>query len=84
MPIVRYRDAVDSVMRVTFDDCAIAVYGASAFVAQTGNGDTANRKSGRRHIDNLAAVAVGIVQTDDVAHVCFSFKENVRLASGWR
>lgn len=71
MAVVRYRDAVDSVVRVSFDNRAVAVYGASTFVAHTGNGDTADRKSRGHDVDNPAAVAVGIIQADDGAHVCF-------------
>ena len=68
MSVVRNSDAIDNMMRVAFDDRAIAVYRASTFVADTGNGDTAYRKSGGRDVDNLAAVTVGVIQTDDVTH----------------
>lgn len=74
MPIVRNSDAIDNMMRVAFDDRAITVYGASAFVADPGNGDTAHGKSGGCDVDNLAAVGVRIIQADDVTHVCFSFQ----------
>lgn len=74
MPVVRNSDAIDNMMRVTFDDRAITVYRASTFVADTGDGDTAHGKSGGRDVDNLAAVGVRIIQADDVTHVCFSFR----------
>lgn len=61
MPVVRNSDAIDNVMRVPFDDRAITMYRASTFVANTGDGDTAHSKPGGRDVDNLAAMAVGIV-----------------------
>lgn len=61
MPVVRNSDAIDNMIRVAFDDRAITVYRASTFVADTGNGDAAYRKSGGRDIDNLAAMTVGVV-----------------------
>lgn len=77
MPVVRNSDAIDNMMRVAFDDRAITVYRASTFIADTGNGDAAYRKSGGRDVDNLAAVAMRIVQTDDVAHVRFCTVKNL-------
>jgi hypothetical protein len=74
MSVVRNSDAIDNMMRVAFDDRAIAVYRASTFVADTGNGDTTHSKSGGRDVDNLAAVTVGVIQTDDVTHDRFSFR----------
>jgi hypothetical protein len=71
MTVVCYSEAVNNVMRVPFGNRAVPVYGASTFVADTGDGDTAHSKSGGRDVDNLAAVAVGIIQADDVAHFRF-------------
>ena len=61
MPVVRNSDAIDNMMRVAFDNCAITVYRTSTFVADTGDGDTAHSKSGGRDVDNLAAMTMGIV-----------------------
>lgn len=61
MPVVRYSDAVDNMVRVAFENRAIAVYRASTFVADTGNGDAAYSKSGGGDVDNLAAMTMGIV-----------------------
>lgn len=70
--IVGHGHAIDRMTRFTFDDGALTVCRTDALVTDAGNGDAADREVGRGDAGDLAAVAGGVVQADDVRHGCRS------------
>lgn len=68
MSVISDGNAVDGVIRVAFDDRAVAMYRTGAFVPNTGNGYACDRKVGCGDVYDFAAVAGRGVQPDDVRH----------------
>jgi len=64
--------AIDRVFGIAFDNGALTVDRAYAFVAEAGNCDAANGEMGGGNAGDFAAVAGGVVQADDVRHGCLS------------
>jgi len=63
--------AIDRVLGIAFDNGALTVDRAYAFVAEAGDCDAANGEMGGGDAGDFAAVAGGVVQADDVRHGCF-------------
>ena len=61
-------DAVVHMVRIAFRDRAVAVQRTSALVADTGNSNTFHCEMRCGDARNFAAVAGGVVQTDNVRH----------------
>ena len=70
--IVGDPDAVNGVMRIAVGDSAVAVQRTCALVADTGNCNSIDREMSCRDARNFAAVASGVIQTDNVRHNCSS------------
>lgn len=68
MSVISDGNAVDGVMRVAFDNRAVAMYRTGAFVPNTGDGYASDRKVGCGDVYDFAAVAGRVVQADDVRH----------------
>ena len=68
MALIRNTDAVNGVVRIALGDSAVAVKRTSALVANTGNCNSTDRELSCRYARNFAAVASGVVQSDDVRH----------------
>jgi hypothetical protein len=61
-------NTIDGVIRVAFGDGADTMYRAHAFVTHTGYSNAPYCKVGGADFNHAAAVARGIIQTDDVSH----------------
>lgn len=78
MALVGYADPIDSVIRVTFRDGAVAVQWTTALVSDSCDSNASHRKIYSHDVRNFAAVAGRVVQTDNVRHGYSSRLLNVR------
>lgn len=68
MTIVSHGYAIDGVMGISLCDSDVPMQWARAFVADTGDSDSGDREMLGGDVHDLAAVAGGVVQADDVGH----------------
>jgi hypothetical protein len=82
MSFVGDPDAIDGVMRIAFDDRAMAMQRAGGLIPDPCQRDAPDREMSGGDARHCAAVTGGIVQTDDFAHG-FSKKVSIGFTASW-